>query len=74
VHTALDAGATQAVGKAFGLENVVEWLEALEGGAEAGLQDVTITYTVGEESELWREVWEPLKRRERESEKMEAVD
>ncbi|KAH0545507.1 hypothetical protein FGG08_000335 [Glutinoglossum americanum] len=70
VHTALDAGSTQAVGKAFGLENLIAWLESLPGGDEAGLCDVEITYTVGEESALWKEVWGPLKEeKEREREK-----
>ncbi|KAH0559720.1 hypothetical protein GP486_003756 [Trichoglossum hirsutum] len=75
VHVALDAGATQAVGKAFGFENIVSWLESMAGGDESGLRDVTITYTVGEESSLWKEVWAPLKGRERaEREKGTALE
>jgi len=62
VHVALEAGATQAVGKAVGLESIIAQLEGMEGGEEAGMERATMCYTLGEESELWREVFEPLKR------------
>ncbi|KAK3900590.1 HIT-like domain-containing protein [Staphylotrichum tortipilum] len=64
VHVALEAGATQAVGKAVGLEAVIAQLEGMGGreeGEEAGMDSVTMCYTLGEESELWREVFGPLK-------------
>jgi m7GpppX diphosphatase len=59
VHTALDAGATQAVGKAFGLENLISQLEGMADGK--GMADVSLTYTIGEASELWKEIFLPLK-------------
>lgn len=62
----LDAGATQATGKAFGLENIVSQLESLpddgtKHDADPGMADVSITYFLGEASELWEEVFGPLK-------------
>ena len=63
VHTALEAGATQAVGKAFGLENLIAMIEGMKGGGEneVGMADIELTYGVGEASELWTEVFGPLK-------------
>ena len=61
VHVALEAGATQATGKAVGLESIMETLEVMAGDAGAGMEAVSLSYTLGEESELWREVFEPLK-------------
>ena len=61
VHVALEAGATQAVGKAWGFEVLVEWLENMEGGHEAGLDKVSLTYGLGERSELWEKVFGVLK-------------
>lgn len=57
----LEAGATQAVGKAWGLEAIMQMLEVMEGTGK-GMEDVTMTYGLGEASELWNEVFEPLKR------------
>jgi m7GpppX diphosphatase len=50
----LNAGATQAVGKAFGLENLIDWLELMADGKS--MADATITYTLGEAHELWNVV------------------
>ncbi|KAF2753848.1 mRNA decapping hydrolase [Pseudovirgaria hyperparasitica] len=66
VHAAFDAGATQSVGKALGLEHVISQLETLDSGVnadgnEASLADVDLTYTLGERSELWEKVFMPLK-------------
>ncbi|KAK8231562.1 HIT-like domain-containing protein [Phyllosticta capitalensis] len=62
VHVALEAGATQATGKALGLENVISQVENLAGADEsAGMADVSLTYTVGEASELWTDIFQPLK-------------
>ncbi|KAF2020069.1 scavenger mRNA decapping enzyme [Aaosphaeria arxii CBS 175.79] len=64
VHVGLEAGNTQATGKALGLENVVSVLENLrdrEDGVEASMADVDLTYHVGEQSELWEKIWLPLK-------------
>lgn len=61
VNVMLEAGATQANGKAFGLENIISQLETITGGQEAGLADVSFTYYLGEASELWSEVFQPLK-------------
>ncbi|KAI9836623.1 MAG: hypothetical protein M1819_001257 [Sarea resinae] len=66
VHVSLEAGATQATGKAFGLENLIAQLETI-GRADddgAGLADVSLTYFLGEANELWTEIFSPLKETE----------
>jgi m7GpppX diphosphatase len=60
----LEAGTTQATGKAFGLENLISQLETMAGGPDAGVADVTLSYFLGEASELWTNVFGPLKRGE----------
>lgn len=64
VHVALEAGATQATGKAIGLDSIISMLEVMGGGEEAGMdsEGVDLVYTLGEESELWKEVFEPAKK------------
>ncbi|KIN00404.1 hypothetical protein OIDMADRAFT_42320 [Oidiodendron maius Zn] len=62
VHVALESGATQATGKAIGLEGIIEQLKLMEGGAEVGMDAVALSYTVGEASELWTDIFEPLKK------------
>lgn len=62
VHAQLEAGATQATGKAVGLDGIIEQLRVMEGDDEAGMDAVSLGYTLGEASELWTEVFEPLKR------------
>lgn len=57
----LEAGNTQSVGKAFGLENIMAQLGTLSGGDDAGMADVNLTYYLGEASELWTEIFQPLK-------------
>ncbi|KAF2032642.1 scavenger mRNA decapping enzyme [Setomelanomma holmii] len=61
VHVALEAGNTQAIGKALGLENIISQLETMAGNDDAGMQDVSLTYHLGERSELWEKVYLPLK-------------
>ncbi|KAJ5230380.1 hypothetical protein N7489_011088 [Penicillium chrysogenum] len=61
VNVMLEAGATQATGKAFGLENLISQLETMSGDEDASLADVDLTYYLGEASELWTEIFEPLK-------------
>lgn len=65
VHVALEAGATQATGKAVGLESIIETLDAMaasgEGEREAGMDSIAMSYTLGEQSELWAKVFAPLK-------------
>ncbi|EZG07056.1 hypothetical protein H106_03469 [Trichophyton rubrum CBS 735.88] len=61
VNVMLDAGSTQATGKAFGLENIISQLETIAGDEEAGMADMDLTYYVGEASELWMNVFVPLK-------------
>lgn len=61
VHVQLEAGATQATGKAVGLESIIETLKAMAGDEEAGMDSVAMSYTLGEASELWSEVYAPLK-------------
>ncbi|KAK3398227.1 HIT-like domain-containing protein [Sordaria brevicollis] len=66
VHVQLEAGATQAVGKAVGLDSIIETLEVMGGDGEAGMNRLTMCYTLGEESDLWKEVFGPLKKEEKE--------
>lgn len=61
VHVAMDVGKTMAVGKAIGLELIIEILEFMNGDQEQGIEQMTLHYTVGEASELWQKVFEPLK-------------
>ncbi|KAI1853358.1 hypothetical protein JX266_002064 [Neoarthrinium moseri] len=61
VHVALEATSTQSVGKAVGLDSVIEQLERMGGDEETGMDSVSLSYTVGEESELWTDIFEPLK-------------
>lgn len=57
----LEAGATQATGKAFGLENLISQLETMAGDDDVSMADVSLTYYLGEASELWTGVFAPLK-------------
>lgn len=61
VHVALEAGATQATGKAIGLESIIAQLESMVGDEASGMDGIELHYTVGEASELWTEIFEPLK-------------
>ncbi|KIH88901.1 scavenger mRNA-decapping enzyme DcpS [Sporothrix brasiliensis 5110] len=69
VHVQLESGATQATGKAIGLEALIEQLEHM-GGREGqtdddiGMDAVSLSYTLGEASELWAAVFGPLKEQE----------
>ncbi|KAK0714578.1 HIT-like domain-containing protein [Lasiosphaeris hirsuta] len=64
VHVQLEAGATQATGKAVSLDGIIEQLENMRGDDEAGMDSVTLCYTLGEASDLWIDVFKPLKREE----------
>lgn len=57
----LEAGATQATGKAFGLENIISQLETMSGDKNASMADVSLVYFVGEASELWTSIFGLLK-------------
>jgi m7GpppX diphosphatase len=61
VHVSLEAGSTQATGKALGLENIISQLESMADGPDAGMQNVSLTYHLGERSVLWEKVFLPLK-------------
>lgn len=61
----LEAGSTQATGKAFGLENLISQLETISGDEGAGMADVSLTYFLGEASELWTDIYAPLKQRKK---------
>lgn len=61
VHAMLEAGATQAVGKAFSLEGLISQLEHIEGGEDAGMDKVDVSYSLGEESDLWKKCYSKLK-------------
>jgi m7GpppX diphosphatase len=57
----MEPNATQAVGKAFSLPNLISQLDTMAGGSDTGMQDVELTYSIGEASELWTEIFGPLK-------------
>lgn len=59
----LEPTSTQAIGKAFGLENLIFQLETMSGGPDAGMADVSLSYLLGEAHDLWLEVFQPLKER-----------
>lgn len=61
VHVNLDPTATQAMGKALSLDHVIGQLDTMGGSDEAGMANVELTYTLGEASELWTQVFLPLK-------------
>lgn len=61
VHVMLEAGNTQATGRAVSLENIISQLETLGGGEGAGMADVSLTYFLGEASELWTGIFGKLK-------------
>ncbi len=61
VHVNQDPTATQAIGKALGLDNIISQLDTMAGDDDAGMADVELTYTIGEESELWTQIFKPLK-------------
>lgn len=61
VHVALEAGNTQAVGKALGLENIISQLETMSDGTDDGMEKASLTYHLGERSDLWTKVYLPLK-------------
>ncbi|KAI9736398.1 MAG: hypothetical protein M1818_006131 [Claussenomyces sp. TS43310] len=65
VHVALEAGATQATGKAIGLESIISQLESMGGDDESGMDTISLTYGIGEASELWTEIFEPIKKMNR---------
>jgi m7GpppX diphosphatase len=65
VNVMLEAGLTQATGKAFGLENIISQLETISGDEDASMANVSLTYFLGEENELWTNIFEPLKRGEK---------
>ncbi|TKX21538.1 m7GpppX diphosphatase [Elsinoe australis] len=66
VALTLDAGATQAVGKALDLRNVIGMLKAMPDESSS-MADVGLSYTVGEGAELWEKIWGPLKKGEKPS-------
>jgi m7GpppX diphosphatase len=57
----LEAGKTQATGKAFVPENIISQLETPSGGDDAGMADVSLMYFLGEASELWMGLFGELK-------------
>jgi len=59
-------GASAAAGKAILLQTVIDTLELMKEvettkGMVKGYKDVNISYTLGEESELWQKVFGPLR-------------
>ncbi|KAJ9658096.1 hypothetical protein H2198_003934 [Neophaeococcomyces mojaviensis] len=61
VHVMLEAeGSTQSVGKAFSLENLISQLEHMVGD-NAGMDQVDLSYFMGEQSDLWKKCFSKLK-------------
>lgn len=60
VHVGMEPGYTQAVGKAMGLHQVISTLENLQND-QAGMHDLDLAYTLGEQSDLWTRIFGPLK-------------
>ena len=63
VHVMCEATGTQSVGKAFSLDNIISQLENTSGGPDASMADVELTYFLGTASDLWNEIFLPLKGR-----------
>ncbi|EOA87029.1 hypothetical protein ACJQWK_08778 [Exserohilum turcicum] len=68
VHVSLEAGGTQATGKALGLENIISQLETMAPSSPSsddshppGMHNASLTYHLGEQSDLWTKVYLPLK-------------
>jgi len=61
--TSYDAGMTQAVGKAMDLRNVISILENMRGDDDddASMAKLDLTYTISENTELWKNIWKPMK-------------
>lgn len=51
MHVEAEANATQAVGKAHSVDSLVDLLKHID------MDELDLTYTVGEESALWKEVF-----------------
>lgn len=62
VHVMCESTGTQAVGKAFGLENIISQLEAMSGNPNGSMADLSLTYFVGTASDLWHEIFLPIKK------------
>ncbi|KAI1142936.1 scavenger mRNA decapping enzyme [Hypoxylon sp. FL0543] len=61
VHVMLEATSTQSIGKAIGLDAIIEQLDSMSGDGETGMDSISLSYTLGEASDLWTEIFEPLK-------------
>lgn len=61
VHVMLEATSTQSVGKAIGMDSIIEQLETMVGDDETGMDTLSLSYTLGEESDLWMDIFQPLK-------------
>lgn len=49
------------MGKALSLDNIISQLATMAGDEEAGMDNVDLSFTLGEASELWTDVFLPLK-------------
>ena len=61
VHVMCEATSTQSIGKALSLEGVISQLETMADDDDASMADATITCYLGTQSDLWNEVFLPLK-------------
>jgi len=59
-----DGGGGQATGKAIIFQNLISQLETMAGGDDAGFEDIELTYILGEESDLWQNVFSKLRKGE----------
>ena len=57
VHVNFEAGVSHAVGKALGVESIISQLEVMAPGLS--MADMSITYNVGEQTDLWTEILLP---------------
>lgn len=49
------------MGKALSLDNIISQLATMAGDDGAGMDKVDLSFTLGEASELWTDVFLPLK-------------
>lgn len=63
IHVQADVGGSQAISKAVSFDSVIEYL-TLMAKPEDSMASVNLVYSVGEATELWQRIFEPLKKGE----------
>lgn len=65
VNVMLEAGGTQAAGKAILFDAIIAQLMLMAtgggSGETSGMADIPLSYMVGEQSELWTDIFKPMK-------------